>query len=68
MTYTINFDIIKIGAKMSHLALYRQFRPKNFDEVIGQNHIVETLRHQIENNTISQSDLTDIFRHSTKRQ
>ena len=57
MTCTINFDIIKIGAKMSHLALYRQFRPKNFDEVIGQNHIVETLRHQIENNTISHAYL-----------
>ena len=42
---------------MSHLALYREFRPKTFEEVIGQNHIVETLRHQIENNTISHAYL-----------
>lgn len=42
---------------MAHLALYREFRPKNFDEVIGQNHIVETLRHQIENDTISHAYL-----------
>ncbi len=42
---------------MSYLALYRQFRPKNFDEVIAQNHIVETLRHQVQNGTISHAYL-----------
>ena len=42
---------------MQHLALYRQFRPKTFDEVIAQNHIVETLRHQIQNGTISHAYL-----------
>ena len=42
---------------MSHLALYRQFRPKTFDEVIAQNHIVETLRHQVQNGTISHAYL-----------
>ena len=30
-----------------HLALYRSFRPKTFDEVIGQDHIVSALRNQI---------------------
>ena len=28
-------------------ALYRRFRPKNFDEVLGQNHITTTLKNQI---------------------
>ena len=40
-----------------HLALYREFRPKTFDEVISQHHIVETLKHQIENGTISHAYL-----------
>lgn len=30
-----------------HLALYRRFRPKTFDEVIGQDHIVKALRNQV---------------------
>lgn len=32
---------------MSYTALYRKFRPGNFDEVKGQNHIVTTLQNQI---------------------
>lgn len=32
---------------MSYLALYRKFRPRSFDEVRGQDHIVTTLRNQI---------------------
>ncbi len=32
---------------MSYLALYRQFRPKTFDEIIGQEHVVKTLVNQI---------------------
>ena len=32
---------------MSYLALYRQFRPKTFDEIIGQEHVVQTLINQI---------------------
>ena len=32
---------------MSYTALYRKFRPQNFDEVRGQDHIVTTLRNQI---------------------
>ena len=42
---------------MAHLALYREFRPKTFDEVIGQNHIVTTLKNQIKNDTISHAYL-----------
>lgn len=32
---------------MSYLALYRQFRPKTFEEIIGQDHVVKTLINQI---------------------
>ena len=32
---------------MSYQALYRKFRPTNFDDVKGQDHIVTTLRNQI---------------------
>ena len=32
---------------MSYTALYRKFRPKNFEEVKGQEHITSTLRNQI---------------------
>ena len=32
---------------MSYQALYRQWRPQDFDEIIGQNHIVIPLKNQI---------------------
>ncbi len=32
---------------MSYTALYRKFRPNNFEDVKGQDHIVKTLRNQI---------------------
>ena len=32
---------------MSYVALYRKYRPKTFDEVIGQDHITKTLINQI---------------------
>jgi len=32
---------------MEHKALYRKFRPKTFDEVIGQEHLTHTLKNQI---------------------
>ena len=32
---------------MAYLALYREYRPKTFEDVIDQNHIVETLKNQI---------------------
>ena len=42
---------------MSYLALYRKYRPKTFDEVIGQNHITQTLSHQVETGAISHAYL-----------
>ena len=36
-----------------HKALYREYRPLVFDDVIGQDHIIRTLKNQIkENNEI----------------
>ncbi len=35
-----------------HKALYREYRPKKFDDVIGQSHITKTLKNQIENNNL----------------
>lgn len=38
-------------------ALYRKYRPKTFDEVVGQDHIVNTLKNQIETNKIGHAYL-----------
>ena len=32
---------------MSYTALYRKFRPTEFEDVKGQEHIVRTLRNQV---------------------
>ena len=40
-----------------YLALYRKYRPRNFEEVIGQNHIVQTLVNQIKNDKIGHAYL-----------
>ncbi len=38
-------------------ALYRKQRPKNFEEIIGQEHIVKTLKNQIQNERVSHAYL-----------
>ena len=38
---------------MSYVALYRKYRPLDFDSVVGQNHITDILRKQIINDKIS---------------
>ena len=40
-----------------YLALYRKYRPRKFLDVVGQNHIVKTLRNQIVFNHISHAYL-----------
>ncbi len=40
-----------------NLALYREFRPKNFDDVIGQDFIVKTLKNQIKTNKLTHAYL-----------
>lgn len=37
---------------MEYTSIYRRFRPKTFDEVIGQNHIVRTLTNQIKSDAV----------------
>ncbi len=38
-------------------ALYRKWRPKLFDDVVGQSHITETLKNQIKNDRLSHAYL-----------
>lgn len=38
-------------------ALYRKFRPKTFDELLGQSHITTTLKHQVEKGNIGHAYL-----------
>jgi DNA polymerase-3 subunit gamma/tau len=38
---------------MSYKVFARRFRPKTFDEVLGQEHVVETLQRAIEKNTVA---------------
>jgi len=40
-----------------NLALYREFRPKNFDDVVGQDFIVKTLKNQIKLNKLTHAYL-----------
>ena len=42
---------------MGYVALYRRFRPKSFDSIAGQEHVVKTLKNQIKNNRISHAYL-----------
>ena len=42
---------------MAYVALYRKFRPKTFDEVVGQEHIEKTLKNQIINNRVGHAYL-----------
>jgi len=38
---------------MAHLALYRTYRPQDFDAVIGQKHIVQTVKNQIKHDLLA---------------
>ena len=40
-----------------YLALYRQYRPKTFDEIVGQNTVIQTLVNQIKMDKISHAYL-----------
>ena len=42
---------------MAYQALYRKYRPKNFDEVVGQEHIIQTLNNAIYQNKIAHAYL-----------
>ena len=40
-----------------YMALYRKFRPITFDDVVGQDHIIKVIKHQIINNQIGHAYL-----------
>lgn len=42
---------------MDNLALYRKYRPKNFKEVFGQDHIIDVLESSIKNEKVSHAYL-----------
>lgn len=42
---------------MNYVALYRKYRPQTFDDVIGQDHIINTLRNQILQDKVSHAYL-----------
>lgn len=42
---------------MAYQALYRRYRPKTFDEVLGQEHITTILKNQIQKNNIAHAYL-----------
>lgn len=42
---------------MAYTALYREWRPKTFSDVVGQKHITTTLKNQIKNNRIAHAYL-----------
>ena len=42
---------------MSHQAIYRKFRPKIFDDVLGQEHVTRTLKNQIMSHNIAHAYL-----------
>lgn len=42
---------------MAYTALYRTYRPKDFDEIAGQEHITKTFKNALENNKLSHAYL-----------
>jgi len=46
-------DCFDIGGYMSHIALYRKYRPVTFNEMVGQEHVTEILKNQIISGKIS---------------
>ncbi|GAA0182613.1 DNA polymerase III subunit gamma/tau [Clostridium sediminicola] len=42
---------------MAYTALYREWRPKTFDDVVGQSHVTVTLKNQVNNNRIAHAYL-----------
>lgn len=42
---------------MAYIALYRKWRPKNFEDVVGQSHITETLQKAIDTDKVAHAYL-----------
>ena len=46
-----------VGGFSMYQALYRKWRPRTFDDVVGQTHITDTLKRQVEGNRLSHAYL-----------
>ena len=53
MCSLVKGHILSQGVTELYQALYRKWRPKTFDEVIGQEHITETLKTQVQTGHLS---------------
>lgn len=42
---------------MAYTALYRKFRPRTFSEVVGQEHVTQTLKNQIKSGRVGHAYL-----------
>ncbi len=51
---------------MSHQAIYRKFRPMDFESVLGQEHITETIKRQIMKNSVAHAYLFNGIRGTGK--
>jgi DNA polymerase-3 subunit gamma/tau len=54
---TLRYNISKEVRNLAYTALYREWRPKNFNDVVGQKNITTTLKNQIINNRIAHAYL-----------
>lgn len=50
-------DAARMERKMAYTALYRKLRPQNFEEVVGQDAIVKTLKNQVQSGRLSHAYL-----------
>ncbi len=55
--YTEDFSIKTKGAAQMYQALYRKWRPAAFADVVGQEHVTETLRRQVAEGRLSHAYL-----------
>ena len=52
---------------MEYTALYRKFRPLKFDEIVGQEHIVRTLKNELINDRVGHAYLFNGGREEQER-